>query len=181
MHPVDEARRRDVGVGSSEAGRCGSRLSTIENSTPGADLARICSTASPWREHQVVGGGDRLPAVVDARRMAPEPVAEERGAPRLVQRQPVVDPVAERVEHEPGVLGEAVRGVARRPAAGVLQLLRQVPVEERRVRLDPGLEQRVDEPAVEVEAALVRGPACRPAARAARRSRSGRPRARART
>src|SRR4029453_17385315 len=53
------------------------------------------------------------------------------------------------------VVGEAARGVAVRPAAGVLERLGQVPVIESRERPDPGREQRIDEAAVVVEAALV--------------------------
>src|SRR6202034_1087057 len=53
--------------------------------------------------------------------------------------------------------GEALRGVSRRPATGVLERLRQVPVVERRTRLDAPLEHRLDEAAVEVESGLVCG------------------------
>jgi hypothetical protein len=54
-----------------------------------------------------------------------------------------------------GVLGEPVGGVPRLPAAPVLQRLRRVPVVERGHGLDAALQQPVDDPAVEVEAALV--------------------------
>jgi len=43
-------------------------------------------------------------------------------------------------------------GGAGAPAAGLLQLLGQVPVVERRHRLDAAAEEFVDEPGVEVEA-----------------------------
>ena len=55
-----------------------------------------------------------------------------------------------------GVLGEAGDDVAVRPAARVLERLRQVPVEEGEPRLDPPLEQPVDEPVVELQALEVR-------------------------
>src|SRR5262249_57278399 len=73
--------------------------------------------------------------------------------------QPARNRAAERVEADPGVLLDPVRGAAHGPPARVLELLREVPVEERGERLDPRLEQGVDEAAVEVEAPLVRGPA----------------------
>ena len=57
-----------------------------------------------------------------------------------------------------------------------LARLRQVPVVERRDRLDAALEQPLDEPPVEVDAARGSAPRGRRAARAARRSRSGRTR-----
>jgi hypothetical protein len=64
-------------------------------------------------------------------------VAEERRAPGLVQGGPVPDAVAQPVVHGGGVFGEPLGGVAYRPAAGVLQHLRQVPVVDRDPRLDP--------------------------------------------
>ena len=82
-------------------------------------------------------------------------VAEERRAPRLVQRRPVRDAVAQRLVHDGRVLGEPQRGVALRPAARVLQRLREIPVVQRRPGLDALCQQRVDEPPVEVETALV--------------------------
>ena len=64
----------------------------------------------------------------------------------------MLDPIAEGGGHDVGVLGEVVRRRPLRPAALVLQHLGQVPVVQRDVRLDPGGEQLVDEPVVEVEA-----------------------------
>ena len=91
------------------------------------------------------------------------------------------------------VVDEAVHGVARRPAAAVLQRLRQVPVVERQVGLHAAREQAVDEAFVEVQALGVPGAAAgglhaRPADReavgvdpsAAIRSRSPQPVARGR-
>ena len=71
-------------------------------------------------------------------------------------RDPVGDEIAERVEEDRRVLGEPVDDVARRPAALVLERLRQVPVVQRRQRPDPALEHALDERPVEVEPALVR-------------------------
>ncbi|CAM5256229.1 hypothetical protein SGLAM104S_09630 [Streptomyces glaucescens] len=86
-------------------------------------------------------------------------VAEEGAAPRLVQGDPLLHPVAERLADDLRVLGEAVGGVALRPAARVLQLLRQVPVVEGDGRLDAVREQLVDQAPVEVQADLDGGAA----------------------
>ena len=75
--------------------------------------------------------------------------------------------------HERGVLGEAGRGVPRRPAAGVLERLRQVPVVQRQPRLDAVREQLVDQAPVEVQARRVGRAADRRAAPAATRPRTG--------
>ncbi len=96
------------------------------------------------------GRGVAVPRCVVARG-----VPDERGAPRLVERGPIPHPVAERGVHDAGVLGEAGRRVAGRPAARVLQLLRQVPVVKGDPGLDPLLQQLVDESPVEVEARRV--------------------------
>ena len=57
-----------------------------------------------------------------------------------------------------GVLGEALGGVAVGPAARVLERLREVPVIERRHRLDAALEQPLDQAAVEAHARRVERP-----------------------
>ena len=88
-------------------------------------------------------------------------VAHERHDVRLVHGAPVRDAVAQPLRHERGVLAEAQGGVPLEPPPGILERLREVPVEERRHRLDAGLEQAVDEPVVEREARLVDGAAAR--------------------
>jgi hypothetical protein len=67
-----------------------------------------------------------------------------------------VHAVAERLDRECRVLGEAQGGVAIDPPAGILERLRQVPVVERRERADTPLEQAVDESAVERQPLLIR-------------------------
>src|SRR6185437_6356970 len=67
--------------------------------------------------------------------------------------------VAETVEDELGVDLEALRDLARGPAAFVLERLGEVPVVERRERRDPTLEQTLAEPAVEVDPLRIRRPA----------------------
>ena len=54
-----------------------------------------------------------------------------------------------------GVFGEPVGDVAIEPAAAIVERGGKVPVIERRHRLDAGFEQRIDEPAIEIEAVLI--------------------------
>ena len=70
----------------------------------------------------------------------------------VIQRR---DAVAEPRGDDLGVLGERLDVSRARPAAAVLERLRQVPVVERQERLDAVREQLVDEAVVEVEAGLV--------------------------
>ena len=103
---------------------------------------RSASTASPCEyrsrlcETAIAVGQSRMPGAL-------RPSACPRNAvdPRLVVGDPALDDVAERVGHEPRVLGEAQRRVAHGPAADLLPRLRQVPVVEGRDRLDPALQQ----------------------------------------
>jgi len=67
-------------------------------------------------------------------------VAEHGRAPRLVERGPHSSPVLQLVEHDHRVVGEPVGGVAVRPAALVLEGLRQVPVVQRDPRVDARVE-----------------------------------------
>src|SRR3954453_15714982 len=84
-------------------------------------------------------------------------VAQVGGAPRLVEGGPHRHPVTKGTGHDGRVLGKTQGGVAVGPAAGVLELLWQVPVVEGDDRLDRTLEQRVDKARVEVETLAVDG------------------------
>ena len=96
----------------------------------------------------------------------------ERG--ELVDREEVLDPIAELLGDVPGVVGERLRRLLRLPAAVlVLECLGQIPVVQRRERLDARGEQLVDEAAVEVDAFRVGLPGCRRGRSEAMRSRSG--------
>ncbi len=108
---------------------------------------------------QVVRGAQRGRGVGAAGSVHPGGVAQEGRAPGLVERDPLLHAVAERLAHDLRVLREPVRGVPLRPAARVLQLLRQVPVVEGDGRFDPGGQQLVHQAAVEVQAALDGGAA----------------------
>jgi hypothetical protein len=72
-----------------------------------------------------------------------------------LQRDEGADPVPEPGGDHLGVLGEALGGGPARPAAAVLEGLRQVPVVEGGGRRDAGAEQLVDEPVVERQPRLV--------------------------
>ena len=113
------------------------------------------------REQQVVHGTRGLSRVPDARRMDAVGVPEQGGAPRLVEGGPARDAVMEGREDDGGVLGEALGRVTCRPAAGVLERLRQVPVIEGHGGLDARGEQLIDEAVIEVEPGAVRRPGCR--------------------
>ena len=91
-----------------------------------------------------------------------------------VIQPPTTSPSSSR--HDARVLGEALGRVALRPAARVLERLGQVPVVERRDRLDAALAQPLGQPLVEVQPALVDRARARRARSAATRSRSGRTR-----
>jgi hypothetical protein len=107
-------------------------------------------------EEQVVCGGDRVRKRRAARGVLSAAVAQEGDHPGLVVRDEALDAVAEPAGDELRVLAERLRGGALRPAAGVLERDREVPVVKRRHRLDPAPEQLVDEPVVEVEPGGVR-------------------------
>ena len=109
-------------------------------------------------EQQVVGHGHRDIDVSQARRVPALEIADPGRAARLVDRDPVFDPVPEDPGHQRGVVGEPFSGLPRRPAAPVLQGLRQVPVVKRREGSDARLQQRVHEPVVEGEARPVDRP-----------------------
>ncbi len=109
----------------------------------------------PVREQDVVRRCERVGVVGAARGVHAEPVAEPRDHPRLALRDPVRHAVAEAPDHGLHVLDVRVDGLAHRPAAAVLERLRQVPVVQRDERLDAGGQELVHEAVVEVEARLV--------------------------
>jgi hypothetical protein len=79
---------------------------------------------------------------------------EQRG---LVEGRPVAHAVAEHIVHRGGRSRGTGRRCRGRPAALLLHRLREVPVVQREPGEDAGLEQFVDEPAVEGEPLLVDG------------------------
>ena len=85
-------------------------------------------------------------------------VAQVGRTPGLVQRGPHGDSVTELAGDMLGVVCEPQGGLPVRPAAGVLQFLRQVPVVQGRDRLHAGLEQGVDQSGVPGDALGVECP-----------------------
>ena len=126
----------------------------MPTSAPGL-AARMACTASPWPSSRWWVAASAWPRSVSAGGVNAVAVAEPGAAPRLVQRDPLADAVAECRRDHPRVLGEPARGVAGGPATRVLQRLRQVPVVQREGRLDAALAQAVDQATVEVQAGLV--------------------------
>ena len=110
-------------------------------------------------EQQVVGDVQRVEHQLPPRGVDADGVPEHRGDVGLVDRHPVGDAIGETLGHDRGVLLEPVDGAAVEPAAVVLERLGQVPVVERGHRVDPGGQQLVDEPVVEVQARGVDGSA----------------------
>ncbi len=100
--------------------------------------------ARPCAEQLVVHGRQRLEEQLPARCELADRVALERRRDGLVDRVPVLDPVAECVGHESGVVGEPVGGLTIEPAAALLDARREVPVVERGERCDAGGEQLID-------------------------------------
>jgi len=69
----------------------------------------------------------------------------------------MLHPIAEAPTHDVGILEERFRRGAVWPAALVLQGLRQVPMIERDVGSDAGVQKAIDEARVEVEALFIDG------------------------
>ena len=116
----------------------------------------------PVTEEQVVRGRPRGLWVAYARGVLPRSVAVAGDYLRFVQRDPPLDPVAERPGHDRRVVSEPRGGVPDRPAALILEFLRQVPVKERGCGGDATVPKLVQQRLVVVEALLVhRAPAAR--------------------
>ena len=171
--PSPSMRRSRLGVGrESDAGVDGPEVERD------ADLA--LGSLGPHRVHrqavaeqQVVGGVRRRRGSVPARCVLARGVPEERRAPRLVEGGPVPDPVAERVVHDARRTRRTGSRVPGRPAAGVLERLRQIPVVQREPGRDAGLEQLVHQASVEVQPGRVGRAGARRAGPAARPPRTG--------
>ena len=154
-HPVadrvDAVGRR--GRARSVSGSTGVRFSTMPTLSAPASCMR--AAASPWPSSRWCAARWASRADLLARRVPPGGVAEVGRAPGLVMRRPDAHPVTEPVVDRGRVVGEVLGGVAHQPAAAVLQRLRQVPVVQRGHRLDPALEETVDQALVVVQPALL--------------------------
>mmetsp|Transcript_5758 Transcript_5758/g.22365 ORF Transcript_5758/g.22365 Transcript_5758/m.22365 type:complete len:444 (+) Transcript_5758:3338-4669(+) len=110
------------------------------------------------RQQHMVAGLDGVGQPGAARCMHALPVAHDAGAPGFVVRDPVLDAVAQATGHQLGVVEEGADGVARDPAALLLQCLGQVPVVEGAPGVQAAFEHAVHQPVVEREPRLVRHP-----------------------
>ena len=144
--------------GVSNAGTQAAMFSAGPTRVPARPCARIACTASPcasatwWRTWLTSAFGSLRPGA-----SMPHAVAEIHESPGFVDREDRFDAVAQACGHMARINSERLRGFARSPAADpVLERLGQVPVIQRRVRLDAVLEQFVDEAVVEVEALGIR-------------------------
>ena len=100
--------------------------------------------------------GEIFAAELETGCMDADAVAEVDEARELVERHEVVDAVREMLDGVGGVVGEGLGGCAVLPASLILKRLREIPMVERAVGGDAGIEQGVDQLVVEVEAFGVR-------------------------
>jgi hypothetical protein len=128
------------------------------------DAQLAAATVGPQRlqrqavaEQQVVRHLHRGGTALQARREDAPLVAEHGHHPGLVVGGDGRHAVAQ-LAHVPGVVDEALHRVAVRPAALVLQGLRQVPVVQRQVGLHAAREQAVDQALVEGQAGAFQAP-----------------------
>ena len=129
--------RRAASTSASEyvSGYIGTRSMVTPTLAPGASR-RSTSAARPCASSTWCAAASASSSLGSSRSVHAQPVAEPRDHPRLVLRDPVAHAIAEPGGDDLGVLRERLDRVARRPAAAVLERLRQVPVVERDVRLD---------------------------------------------
>ena len=136
------------------AGRIGFRFSVIPTGASEPRAQRV--DREPVREQEVMRdassavGQSRMPGAL--RPTACPRIATTHGSLWVIQPS---HHVTELVRHQRRVVGEAQRGVPHRPPAGLLARLREVPVIERRDRLDAALEAALDQPPVPRDAARV--------------------------
>ena len=82
-------------------------------------------------------------------------VAQPHAALRLIEGKIVPHPPLKVRGHRGGIPGEGFCRISIQPAALVLQGLRQIPVVERDIRLDPCRKQRIDQPVIPCKARRV--------------------------
>src|SRR5262249_44610882 len=90
--------------------------------------------------------------------MSAEPMTEETVNCRLIQHDPMADPIAESASKKGGEFGKPMHAVAVQPSAFVLQSLGQIPVIQAEPRRDLGLGELVDQAIVKIQAGAIHGP-----------------------
>ena len=93
-------------------------------------------------------------AVMLARGMLADFVAENRNAPGLIMGHPILDPVAQAFHHDIRVIHKGIQGSAVRPTAFIFERLGQIPVVQSDKRLHPGIQQPIHQPVVIIQALL---------------------------
>ena len=108
-------------------------------------------------EQLVVGRRQGVEEELPARGQLADRVPLQRRGDRLVDRVPVLHPIAESVGDESRVVGEPVGGLAVEPSPVLLERRGEIPVIEGGERRHAGVEQRIHDPVVVVDARRVRG------------------------
>ena len=157
---VHQIERLGVGAGGEVVLRRFDRRMHVRDPDPPAHplrAKRLHREAVP--EQLVVCRQQRVEHERRARRVHPQRVPVQGDRSGLVDRHPLVDPVAEGGAGEGCVVGETVRRVTGHPAARVLERFGQVPMEKGRHGSDAGREQFVQQSIVEGDPGAVRAPA----------------------
>ncbi len=100
---------------------------------------------------KVVGRDRRFESVAMSGRDRTVQIAAVGHDPRLVERDPHLDPVVELAKHDRCVFGEPICNVGIEPASQIIERRRKIPVKERAHRFDAVFQQCVDQPAVEIQ------------------------------
>ena len=114
-----------------------------------------CAGRFAMRQQQMMRDAQGRRPVLYPRRMHAAGMSGERHDLGLVQRHPVLDPIAEPRRDDARILAKPLWGVGIGPAVAALQGLGQIPVVERDERANTSLQQRIHESLVEVQATLV--------------------------
>ena len=129
------------------------------------DQARLAATFGPNRLHSGAVGPEQVVArqrgfgsALVAGGMDTVQVPGIGHDPRLIERGPHGHPVAQRVHHDAGVVGEPAGDIAIEPATRVVESGRQVPVVECDGRCDAELQQAIHQLIVKRESSLVDEP-----------------------
>src|SRR5215210_3906945 len=106
-------------------------------------------------KQEMVGGREGGGAVFASRRVDAQSVAHPGGDPGLVQGDPEPYLVRQRLVDDARVICEAFARLPVRPAAPLLERLRQVPVVEGEHRFYGATSETFDQPSVEIQASLI--------------------------
>src|SRR5215469_11799660 len=91
--------------------------------------------------------------------MYADPITQVRTAPGLVERDPARYPIPQASGNDLGIVSEGIGRLTIEPATSSLQRRREIPVIERHERLNTLLQQRIDQPIIEIQASRIDGAA----------------------